>query len=98
MERQTKDIYTLSLSTQNHQSKGKKQWTDLTESINFVSDKFKEYEESWVKEDKIIQDLKSEVDSMLTKVENLGNSKIGKNNTREKTVSQYMGSQKRKEK
>ena len=43
VERQTKDIYTLAHSTQDHQIKGEKQLIDLTESINFLSDKFKEY-------------------------------------------------------
>ena len=45
VERQIKDIYTLAYSTQDHQIKGEKQFIDLTESINFLSDKFKEYEE-----------------------------------------------------
>ena len=38
VERQTKDIYTLVHSTQESQIKGEKQLTDLTESINFLSD------------------------------------------------------------
>ena len=54
MERSTKDIYTLAHSTQDHQIKGEKQLIDLTESINFLSDKFKEYEEDRAKNDKII--------------------------------------------
>ena len=41
VERQTKDIYTLAHSTQDHQIKGEKQLIDLTESTNFRSDKFK---------------------------------------------------------
>ena len=40
-------------------------------SINFLSDKFKEHEEDRATKDKIIQDLKSEVDSLSTKVEKL---------------------------
>ena len=71
VERQTKDIYTLVHSAQDHQIKGEKQLIDLTESINFLSDKFKEYEEDRAKKDNIIQDLKSEVDSLSTKVEKL---------------------------
>ena len=51
VERQTKDIYTLAHSTQDHQIKGEKQLIDLTESINFLSDKFKEYEEDRTKKD-----------------------------------------------
>ena len=71
MERQTKDIYTLAHSTQDHQIKGEKQLIDLTESINFLADKIKEYEEDRAKKDKIIEDLKSEVDSLSTKIEKL---------------------------
>ena len=59
VERQRKDIYILAHSTQDHQIKGKKQLIDLTESINFRSDKFKEHEEDRAKKDKIIEDLKS---------------------------------------
>ena len=69
--RQTKDIYTLSNWTQDHQIKGEKQLIDLTESINFLSDKFKEYEEDRAKKDKIIEDVKSGVDSLSTKIEKL---------------------------
>ena len=68
VERQTKDIYTLAYSTQDHQIKDEKQLIDLTESINFLSDKFKEYEEDRTKKDKIIEDLQSELDSMSTKI------------------------------
>ena len=64
-----KDIYTLAHSTQDHQIKEEKQLIDLTEFINFLSDKFKENEENRAKKDKIIQDLKSEVDSLSAKVE-----------------------------
>ena len=71
MERQTKDIYTLAHSTQDHQIKRDKQLVDLTESINFLSGKFKEYEEGRAKKDKITEDLKSEVDSLSTKIEKL---------------------------
>ena len=64
VETQTKDIYTLAHSTQDHQIKGEKQLIDLTESKNFLSDKFKEYEEDRAKKDKITEDLKSDVDSL----------------------------------
>ena len=72
MERQTKEIYTLAHSTQDHQIKGGKQLINLTESINFLSDKFKEYDKDRAKKkDKIIEDLKSEVISLSTKIEKL---------------------------
>ena len=65
------DIYTLGHSTQDHQIKGKKQLIDQTESINLLSNKFEEYEEDKAKKDKMIQDPKSEVNSVSTKVEKL---------------------------
>ena len=68
---QTKDIYPLAHSTQDHQIKDEKQWIDMIESINFLSDKFNEYEEDRAKKDKIIQDVKSEVDNLSTKVQKL---------------------------
>ena len=71
MGRQIKDIYTLAHSTQNYQIKDEKHLIDLTESINFLSHKFKEYEEDRAKKDKIIEDLKSEVDSLSTTIEKL---------------------------
>ena len=66
-----KGIYTLAQSTQDHKIKSEKQLIDLTKSINFLADKFKEYEVDRPKKNKIIQDLKSEVDSVSTKVEEL---------------------------
>ena len=68
---QTKDIYPLAHSTQDHQIKDEKQWIDMIESINFLSDKFNEYEEDRAKKDKIIQDVKSEVDNLSTKIQKL---------------------------
>ena len=66
-----KDIYTLAQSAQDHQIKGEKQLIDLTECINFLLDKFKEYEEDRAKKNKIIEVLKSEVNSLSTKIEKL---------------------------
>ena len=43
----------------------------MTESINFLSDKFKEYEENKARKDKITVDLRSEAGSLSTKVEKL---------------------------
>ena len=70
MERQTKDIYTLAHSTQDHQIKGKNQLIDLTESINFLSDNLRNRKKT-ANKNKIIQDLKPGVDSLSNKVEKL---------------------------
>ena len=93
VERQTKDIYTLEHSTEDHQIQGEKQLIDLIESINFLSDKFKEYEEDRAKKDKVIEDLKSEVDSPSAKIK-----KLKKLMKQEETASSFMGLQKRKKK
>ena len=69
VEMQTKDIYTSADTTQDHQIKAENQLIDLIDSTNFLSDKFKEYEEVRAKKEKIIEDLKSEVNSLSTKIE-----------------------------
>ena len=69
--RKTKDTYTLTYSIQDHQITGKIQVIDLTESLNFLSNKFEEYEEDVAIKDKITEDLRSEVDRLSTKVEKL---------------------------
>ena len=51
VDMQTKDIYTLADTTQDHQIKGENQLIDLIDSTNFLSDKFKEYEEVRAKKD-----------------------------------------------
>ena len=71
MLRGNKDIYTLARSTKVHQTKGEKQLIELKESMNFLPDELKEYEEYRAKKDKIIEDLKSEVDSLSTEIEKL---------------------------
>ena len=43
----------------------------MKESINFLSDEFREYEEYRAKKDEIIEDLKSDVDSLSTEIEKL---------------------------
>ena len=69
MEREAQDINIFAHLTQDHQFKGEKELNDLTEFINFLSDKFREYKEDRAQKDKIIEDLKSEVDSLSTKEE-----------------------------
>ena len=45
LEKEVKDIHKLALSNNNNnQIKGEKQLADLNESINFMSDKFDEFE------------------------------------------------------
>ena len=55
------DIFVLAKSTQEQQIKGEKQLNDLHDSIQFISDKFKEYKEDQAKKNEIIGNLKLEV-------------------------------------
>ena len=43
----------------------------MRESINFLSDKSKEYEENRAKKNNVIEDLISEMDSLSTRIEKL---------------------------
>ena len=98
VERQTKDIYTLAHLTQDHQIKDQKPLIDLTESINFLSDKCKEYEEDRAKKDKTTEDLKLEVDSLSTKIEKLAKRQDQQEQYSRRNVSLYMELQKKKKK
>ena len=59
----------MAKSTHNQQIKGSLMNTDerrkavgrLNDSVQFISDKFKEYEEGWAKKNEIIGNLQSEV-------------------------------------
>ena len=69
------DVFAESLrsvhATQDYHVKDEKQLNDLKKSINFLSDKFKDYEKDRAKKDKIIDDLRLELDSLSTKVTKL---------------------------
>ena len=49
LEKQMKEIFVLAKSTQEQKIKDEKQLNDLHDSVQFVSDKFKEYEEDRAK-------------------------------------------------
>ena len=49
-----KEIFLLAKSTQEQQIKAKRQLNDLHDSVLFISDKFKGYEEDRAKKNKII--------------------------------------------
>ena len=57
VEKQMKEIFVLAKSTQEQQIKGEKQLNDLYDSVQFISDKFKEYEEDRAKYNEIIANL-----------------------------------------
>ena len=61
VQKQIKEIFVLVKSNQEQQIKGERQLNDLYDSVQFISDKFKEYEEDWAKKNEIIGNLQSEV-------------------------------------
>ena len=56
-----KEIFVLAKSTQEQQIKGKKELSDLRDSVQFISDKFKKYEEDQAKKNEIIGNLHLEL-------------------------------------
>ena len=57
--------------TQEHQIKDKRQLKDLHDSVQFISDKSKEYDEDRSKKNEIIGNLQSEVMTLSSKVSKL---------------------------
>ena len=66
-----KEIFVLAKSTQEQQIKSEKQLNDLHDSVKFISDKFKEYEEDRAKGNEIISNLQLEVRTLSSKVSKL---------------------------
>ena len=59
LEKELKDIHKSALSNNNNnQIKGEKQLADLNESINFMSDKFDEFEKQRQEQKKVIEELR----------------------------------------
>ena len=57
--------------TQEHQIKDKRQFNDLHDSVQFISDKSKEYDKDRAKKTEIIGNLQSEVMNLSSKVSKL---------------------------
>ena len=61
----------MAKSTQEQQIKGEKQLNDLYDSVQLISDKFKEYEEDRAKYNEIIANLQWEVRTLSRKFSRL---------------------------
>ena len=66
-----KEISVLGKSTQEQQIKDKKQLNDLHDSVQFISEKFREYDEDWARKNEIIGNFQSEVRTLSKKVSKL---------------------------
>ena len=71
VEKQIKGIFVLVKSTQEQQIKDERQLNDLRDSVQFSSDNIKEYEEDRAKKNEIIGNLRSEVRTLSSKIQNL---------------------------
>ena len=63
-----KEIFVLPKSSQKQQIKYERQLNDLHDPVQFISDKFKEYDEDRAKKNEIIGKLQSEVKTLSSKV------------------------------
>ena len=60
LDKQAKELYVLALSNNEKHIKGEKQLLDMTESINFMTKWFDNYEKDWAEKEKLIKDLREE--------------------------------------
>ena len=63
LDKQVKKLYILAQPNNEKHIKGEKQLLDLTESINFMTKKFDDYEKDSAEKEKLIKDLREEVSS-----------------------------------
>ena len=92
VEKQIKEIFVLIISTQEQQIKYERQLNDLRDTVQFISDKFKEYGEDWAKKNEILENLQSEVRSL--KFQNLKSRLTNRSSTLGETVFSYTESRK----
>ena len=71
LDKQVKELYILAQSNNEKHIKGEKQLLDLTESINFMTKRFDNYEKDWAEKEKLIKDLREEVPSLKNEHEQL---------------------------
>ena len=71
LDKQVKELYILAQSNNEKHIKGEKQLLDLTESINFMTKRFDDYEKDRAKKEKLIKDLRKDVSSLKNKHEQL---------------------------
>ena len=92
VEKQIKEIFVLIISTQEQQIKYERQVNGLRGSVQFISEKFKEYEEDQAKKNEILGNLQSEVRAL--KFRNLKSRLTNRSSTLRETVFSYTESMK----
>ena len=69
MEKEVKELKDLASSNNANQIKGKRQLLDLKETVDFISNKFDDFERDRLEKEKVIKDLKEEVTYLRGKVD-----------------------------
>ena len=71
VQQEVRDIRRISESTQQSQIKGEGQLMELTKSINYINEKFKEYEEERKADKEIIKKLQQNLSSMSKRLDDM---------------------------
>ena len=71
LEKEVKELKDLASSKNTNQIKGERQLLDLKDSVDFISNKFDDFECDRLEKEKIIKDLKEEVTYLKEKVDDI---------------------------
>ena len=77
LDKQIKHLYILAQSNKEKHIQAKKQLSDLTQSIKFISERFDKFEKDRKEKQKVVDNLLEKVHILSNKDENMENS-IGK--------------------
>ena len=71
LQKEVKELKDLASSTNANQIKGERQLLDLKEAVDFISNKFDDFERDRLEKEKVIKDLKEEVTYLRGKVDDI---------------------------
>ena len=71
LEKEVKELKDLASPNNANQIKGEKQLLDLKGAVDFISNKFDDFERDRLKKEKVIEDLKEEVTYLRAKVDDI---------------------------
>ena len=71
LEKEMKILGDIAQTTQENQIKGTTQLTDLQESVNFINEKFQEYEQDRREKEREIKELKENISTLSKRLDDL---------------------------
>ena len=71
LEKEVKELKDLASSNNANQIKGQRQLLDLKETVDFISNRFDDFERDRLEKEKVIEDLKEEVTYLTGKVDDI---------------------------